>query len=171
MGLRDRVNRHAASGKQIYQMRQELLSIGDDYWIENESGEKAFKVDGKAARLRETFVLEDTSGREVAKIQERKFHVRDSMKIERDSGDATVHKALVGLRERFKVEVDGGAEMTAHGNLVDHEYEIERSGDTVATVSKKWFRVRESYGVEIEPGEDDVLILAITVCIDALTRD
>ena len=41
----------------------------------------------------------------------------------------------------------------------------------MATVSKKWFRVMESYGVEIEPEEDDVLILAITVCIDALTRD
>ena len=61
--------------------------------------------------------------------------------------------------------------MTAHGNLVDHEYEIEADGDEVASVSKKWFRVRESYGVEIEPGQDEALILAITVCVDALTRD
>jgi uncharacterized protein YxjI len=67
--------------------------------------------------------------------------------------------------------VDGGADMSAHGNLVDHEYEIECDGDTVASVSKKWFRVRETYGVEIKPGQDDALILAVTVCIDALTRD
>ena len=59
--------------------------------------------------------------------------------------------------------------MKAHGNVLDHEYEIERDGDTVATVSKKWFRVRESYGVDIAAGEDVALILAITVAIDALT--
>ena len=59
--------------------------------------------------------------------------------------------------------------MKAKGNIVDHEYEIERDGQTVATVSKRWFRVRDTYGVEIAPGEDDALVLAITVCVDALT--
>jgi uncharacterized protein YxjI len=171
VGLRDRVRRDAGSGVQRYQMREKLLSIGDDYWIENESGERAFKVDGKAVRLRDTFVLEDAAGEEVAKIKERVLSVRDTMKIERAAGNATVHKALIGLRDRFKIEVEGGADMTAHGNLLDHEYEIEADGNEVASVSKKWFRVRESYGVEIEPGQDDALILAITVCIDALTRD
>ena len=171
MGFRDRGRRDDASDLQRYQMREQLLTIGDDYWIENESGERAFKVDGKAVRLRETFVLRDVAGAEVAKIQERKLNVRDSMKIERDAGNATVHKALVGLRDRFKIDVDGGADMSAHGNLVDHEYETECNGDTVASVSKKWFRVRETYGVEIKPGQDDALILAVTVCIDALTRD
>jgi uncharacterized protein YxjI len=60
--------------------------------------------------------------------------------------------------------------MSAHGNIVDHEYEIERDGNTVATVSKKWFRVRDTYGVEIEPGQDDALILAVAVCVDAMTH-
>jgi uncharacterized protein YxjI len=171
VGLRDRVRRDAGSGVQRYQMREQLLSIGDDYWIENESGERAFKVDGKAMRLRDTFVLEDAAGEEVAKIKERVLSVRDTMKIERAAGNATVHKALIGLRDRFKIEVEGGADMTAHGNLLDHEYEIESDGNEVASVSKKWFRIRDSYGVEIQPGQDDALILAITVCIDALTRD
>ena len=152
-------------------MREQLLSIGDDYWIENESGERAFKVDGKAVRLRDTFVLRDATGEEVAKMQERKLRVRDTMEIERAAGNATVHKALIGVRDRFKIDVAGGPDMVARGNLLDHEYEIEADGNEVASVSKKWFRVRESYGVEIEPGQDDALILAITVCIDALTRD
>ena len=82
---------------------------------------------------------------------------------------ATVHKALVGLRDRFAIDVEHGADMKAHGNIVDHEYEIERDGDTVATISKKWFRVRESYGVDVAAGEDVPLILAITVAIDSLT--
>ena len=61
--------------------------------------------------------------------------------------------------------------MSAHGNVVDHEYEIERDGDTVATVSKSWFRVRDTYGVEIAPEQDDALILAITVCMDSMAAN
>jgi uncharacterized protein YxjI len=151
-------------------MREKLLAIGDDFWIENDQGERAYKVNGKAVRLRETFVLEDTSGGEVARIQERKLSVRDKVAIER-GGDkvATVHKALVGIRDRFAIGVERGADMKAKGNVVDHEYEIERDGDTVASISKKWFRVRDSYGVDVAAGEDIPLILAITVAIDSLT--
>jgi uncharacterized protein YxjI len=153
-----------------FQMREKLLAIGNDFWIENDRGERAYKVDGKAVRLRETFVLEDTSGDEVARIQERKLSVRDKVAIEcRGDKVATVHKALVGIRDRFAIDVERGADMKAKGNVVDHEYEIERDGDTVASISKKWFRVRDSYGVDVAAGEDIPLILAITVAIDSLT--
>ena len=151
-------------------MREKLLSIGDDFWIENEEGERAYKVDGKAVRVRQTFVLEDASGDEVARIQERKLSIRDKVAIERDDDTvATIHKALVGIRDRFSIDVEDGDDMKAHGNVVDHEYEIERDGDTVATISKKWFRVRDAYGVDVAPGEDAAIVLAITVAIDSLT--
>jgi len=170
MGLLRRREQDGPGGSR-YQMRQRLLSIGDDYWIEDEQGRRAFHVDGKALRVRQTFVLEDPDGNEVAKIQERKLSVRDKMAIERgDDSLATVRKALVGLRDRFSIDLAGGGEMKAKGNIVDHEYEIERDGQTVAAVSKRWFRVRDTYGVEIAPGEDDALVLAITVCVDALSN-
>ncbi len=151
-------------------MREKLLSIGDDFWIENERGERAYKVNGKALRIRQTFVLENASGGEVARIRERKLSVRDKIAIERE-GDtaATVHKALVGIRDRFAIDVKHGDDMKARGNVVDHEYEIERDGDTVATISKKWFRIRDSYGVDVAAGEDAALVLALTVAIDSLT--
>jgi uncharacterized protein YxjI len=171
MGLRDRLRRDNGAGVRRFQMRERLMSIGDDYWIEDESGQRAFKVDGKAFRMRDTFVLRDAADQEAAKIQERKARVRDTMEIERPSGNATVHKALLGVRDRFKIDVEGGPDMSAHGNIVDHEYEIERDGDTVATVSKRWFRVRDTYGVEIKPGQDDAMILAIAVCVDAMSHD
>ena len=171
MGVRDRLRKNDGAGVRRYQMREQLMSIGDDFWIEDESGQRAFKVDGKAVRVRDTFVLRDAAEQEAAKIQERKARMRDTMEIERPGGNATVHKALVGVRDRFKIDIDGGPDMSAHGNIVDHEYEIELDGDTVATVSKRWFRVRDSYGVEIEPGQDDAMILAIAVCVDAMSHD
>lgn len=151
-------------------MREKLFAIGDDYWIENENGDRVFKVNGKAMRARETFILEAPSGQEIFKIQEKKLSIRDKMRIERD-GDtvATVHKALITpLRDRFDIEIEEGGELSAKGNIVDHEYEIERDGNKVAEISKRWFRVRDTYGIEIAPGENDALILAATVCIDEM---
>jgi uncharacterized protein YxjI len=153
-----------------FRMREKLLSIGDDFWIEDEAGNRAYRVDGKAARLRETILLKDAEGREVAKIQERKLSIRDKMAIERDGETiATVHKALVGIRDRFAIDVEGGEGLKAHGNIVDHEYEIERDGETIARVSKKWFRVRDSYGVELRAGEDEGVLLAAVVALESLT--
>jgi uncharacterized protein YxjI len=165
-----RRGRDELAGGSRYRMREKLLSIGDDYWIEDEAGNRAYRVDGKAMRIRQTFVLENAEGNEVAKIQERKLSVRDKMVIDRGGSTATVKKALVGIRDRFSIDVDGAGEMHAKGNFVDHEYEVERDGSVVARVSKRWFRVRDTYGVEIAPGEDDALLLAVTVCIDALSH-
>jgi uncharacterized protein YxjI len=170
MGLRDRRG-GGGGGHHRFQMRTKVMSIGDDSWIEDENGSKVYKANGKALHLRKKFILEDASGNDLAKIQERVVSVRDKMVIERDAGTATVHKALIGIRERYQIDVDGGPDLKAHGNFVDHEYEIERDGDTVATVSKRWFRVRDTYGIEIADGEDDVLLLAVAVCIDAMTHD
>ena len=105
------------------------------------------------------------------KIQDRPVHVRESMGIEDAAGAtvATVKKAMVSpLRERFTVDLAGGGELTAQGNITDHEFEIESGGTKVAEVSKKWFRVRDSYGVEVAPGENAALLLAVAVCIDQM---
>jgi uncharacterized protein YxjI len=153
-------------------MREKLLAIGDDFWIETEDGQRVFKVNGKALRIRSTFILESPSGQELYKIQEKKLHIRDTMEVERDGETiATVKKALITpLRERFAIELKEGGELSAKGNIVDHEYEIERDGEKIAEISKRWFRVRDMYGIEIAPGEDDALILATTVCIDEMAR-
>lgn len=153
-----------------YQMRQKMIAIGDDYWIEDSNGNKAFRVNGKAVRFRDTWVLEDAGGNDVAQIRERKLSVRDAIKIETGGQEYLVKKALVGIRDRFVIEADG-QNYKAHGNIVDHEYEIERDGDKVAEVSKKWFRVRDTYGVEIDADADPALILAITVAIDSFSHD
>ena len=165
MGLR-----HKGLHGPTFQMREKMFAIGDDFWIEDSDGNKEFKVDGKAVRFRDTFILEDAHGNELSKIQEKKLSVRDKMTIERGPTKATVHKRLIGIRDHYVIDVDGGDDLKAHGNIVDHEYEIERDGEKIAEVSKKWFRVRDTYGVQIATGQDVALILAVTVCVDQMAR-
>ena len=75
------------------------------------------------------------------------------------------------LRERFDVEAENGVKYEVKGKITDHQYEFERDGNEVANVSKKWFRVRDTYGVEVGPNEDVALVLAATVAIDQMTHE
>jgi uncharacterized protein YxjI len=152
-------------------MREKLVSIGDDFWIENASGQRVFKVDGKALRVRDTLKFKDRQGNELCQIQEKKVRIKDTMNIEGPGGEtlATVKKAIITpVRDRWTINVSGGPDLEIQGNIVDHEYRIEDGRTKVAEVSKKWFRVRDTYGVEIEPGQNDILILAATVAIDMM---
>jgi len=173
LGRRRREERRFDQSATRYQMRQRMISIGDDYTIENDRGERVFKLDGKALRVRKTIRFEDMDGQELVKIQERMLRVRDSMEMEGPDGNriAMVHKAMITpLRERWVIDVEGGQDLHAQGNFVDHEYTIERDGEKVAEVSKRWFRVRDTYGVEVAPGENDILILASTAVIDTMAH-
>ena len=181
MGLRDRRENRREERETFgrrgdavhYRMRQKLVSIGDDFWIEDDQGGRVFRVDGKALRLRNTLDLEDAHGTKICRIQTRVLHIRDSMAIEDPAGQqlALVHKALITpLRERWKVDLAGDREWKVQGNVVDHEYEIEEDDRKIAEVSKRWFRVRDTYGVEIAPDADHALVLAVAIAVDTMTH-
>ncbi|MFC1960755.1 LURP-one-related/scramblase family protein [Chloroflexota bacterium] len=156
-----------------YQMREQLVSIGDDFWIESSRGQRLFKVDGKALRVRNTLNFEDQQGQVLCKIQEKMLRVKDSMTVEGPNGEqlAMVKKALISpIRDRFTVKIKDGPDLEVKGNILAHEYTIGEGRDKVASISKKWFRVRDTYGVEIAKDQDDIVILAVTVCIDQMAR-
>ena len=154
-----------------YQMRQKLVTFGDDFYIKNEAGQNVFKVDGKVLRVRDKLIFKDMQGNKVCQLQERMVTVKDTMAIEDGQGNevARVKKALITpLHDRWAVKIGDGPDLDVQGNILDHEYHIGEGRDKVAEVSKKWFRVRDTYGVAIDPGQNDALILAITVAIDMM---
>jgi uncharacterized protein YxjI len=157
-----------------YLIRKKLIALGDDFWVEDDEGRRAFHVDGKALRLRKTFVIETPEGEELVRVQERRLTLRRTMTIERQGEEvATVRKALLTpLRDRYEIELAGGGVLNARGDLLDHEFSISWENDApFAEVSKRWYAVRDTYGLSVEPDQDAVLALAIAVCIDAMERE
>lgn len=157
-----------------YKISQKLIAIGDDFWIENANGQKVFKVDGKVFTLRKTLVFEDAKGRKLCQIKERLLAIKDTMVIEDPNGKdlAVIKKALIApLRDRWSVNVKNGADLDVQGNILDLEYSIKQGRKQVAEVSKKWFTLTDTYGVEIADGQNDVLILAVAVAIDMMAHD
>jgi len=157
-----------------YKIRQKLFSIGDDFWIENQDGQKVFKVDGKALRLRKTLIFEDMDGNKLCQIQERWLPIKETMAIDGPDGKqmAVVKKALITpLRDKWDVKVKDGPDLDVQGDFLDHEYDIKQGWKKVAEVSKKWFRLTDTYGVEIDSDQNDIIILAIAVAIDMMAHD
>jgi uncharacterized protein YxjI len=156
-----------------YLVRERLFSIGDDFWVTDEQGNKVFLVDGKALRLRETFELKDASGRMLATIHKKFLTLTDAMEIEHDGAlAATVHKAVISpLRHRAYIDVPGRGRLEAVGNIIGKDFEIRDDGQVVAQISKSWFRIRDTYGVDVAPGENDALILCIAICLDRIHHD
>jgi uncharacterized protein YxjI len=157
-----------------YKIRQKLLSIGDDFWIENQKGDRVFKVDGKALRLRKTLIFEDIQGHTLAKIQERLLPIKETMVVEDAEGNqlAVIKKGLIApLGDHWSVNVRGGPDLDVQGNILDHEYSISERRNKVAEVSKAWFSLTDTYGVEIDEGQNDILILAVAIAIDMMAHD
>jgi len=157
-----------------YKIHQKLISIGDDFWIENQDGKRVFKVDGKVLRIRKTLVFEDLNGNTLCKIKERLLTIKDTMEIEGPDGKdmAVIKKALIApFRDRWHVKVKNGEDLDVQGSILDHEYAIKQGRKRVAEISKKWFRLTDTYGVEIDAGQNDILILAVAVAIDMMAHD
>ena len=157
-----------------YKIRQKMFSIGDDFWIENQEGRRVFKVDGKALRLRKTLIFEDMNGNKLCQIQERWLPIRETMAIDGPDGEqiAVVKKALIApLRDRWSINVKNGPDLTVQGNILDHEYTIKEGRNKIAEVSKRWLSLTDTYGVEIDPGQNDILILAVAIAIDMMAHD
>lgn len=151
-----------------YVIKQKWLSFGDKYYIKDECGENVFFVDGRVFSLGDKLSFQDLQGNELAFISQKLLAWGPTYHIDiRGEPYATVQKKLFTLfRCKFEVDIPGPDDLMAHGSFLDHEYTFSRHGETVASVSKKWFSWSDTYGVDTAEGGDDILILASAIVID-----
>jgi uncharacterized protein YxjI len=156
-----------------YVVREKMFAIGDDYWIEDERGHRAFYVDGKVLRLRDTLELQDAGGAVIAVIHKKLLSLRDAMTVERD-GQVLVtvrKKRLALLRDVYRAELASGGELEVRGDLIDKEYDIEYEGERLARISRRWFSLRDAYAIDIEREDADAgLLIAVAVCVDRMVE-
>lgn len=151
-----------------YLMKQKLFSWGDDFVIKDDAGQDRFLVDGKAFSLGNQLSFQDMAGNELAYIRQKLLNWGPTYEISKgDQLLAVVRKELFTFFKcTFTIDVPGPDDLIAEGDFMDHQYAFTRSGGQVAEVSKQWFALGDTYGVQIAPDQDDVLILASTVVID-----
>jgi uncharacterized protein YxjI len=149
-------------------MRQKIFAFGDDYVVKDSTGRERFLVDGKVFTLRDTLAIQDPSGHELARITRKLFAWGPTYEITRAGRSVAVVKKelFTFFRCSFSVDVPGPDDLEAKGDFLDYEYEFERDGRRIASVSKRFFALSDTYGIQFAESEDPVLLLASTVVID-----
>jgi uncharacterized protein YxjI len=152
----------------MYLIREKIFDLGDDFDITDEDGNLVYHVDGKVLSIRDRLVIEDPSGREVASVHRQLVALRRTYTIEvGDEKAAEVRKNLfTPFRDKYTIDVPGDDDLKMRGDLLDHEYTIERGGHEIAAVSKRWFTIRDTYAVKVVADEDHLLILAAVLALD-----
>jgi uncharacterized protein YxjI len=156
-----------------YLVRERLFHIKDDFWVTDADGQHAFFVNAKVLSLRHTLELQDASGGTLASIKHRLLTFTDAMEIEHDGRvAATVHKSVFSpLHHRAAIDLADGGRLEAVGNILGKDFEIRDGHRVLARISRAWFRVRDTYGVDVAPGENDALMICIAVCLDRIHAD
>jgi uncharacterized protein YxjI len=151
-----------------YMIREQFFRLGEDSTITDEAGQPVYEVDGKVLTLHHTLLIRDTTGREVAKVQKQLIALRPTYEITIGGQEqAEVRKKLFSpFVDRFTIDIPGPDDFEMKGSLLDHDFTISRDGQVVATVSKRWISLTDTYGVEIAQGQNDLLILASVLALD-----
>ena len=152
----------------MYIIREKIFRLAEDSDITDETGQLVLHVDGKIMSLHNRLILSDPAGREVAQVSRRLVALRPTYEVSIDGQQvAEVRKHLfTPFREQFTIAVPGSRDMELAGVLLSHEFTIERDGQTIATMSKRWLSLTDSYAVEIAPGENDLLVLTSVLALD-----
>jgi len=156
-----------------YLLKQKLFAWGDDFHIRNEKDEKVFFVDGRAFSLGNKLSFQDLSGKELVFIRQKLLSIGRTYELHRDGNLAAMvkKKHFTFFHCKFSIDVPGPDDLEAKGDFLDREYAFIRGRREIAQVSKRWFALSDTYGVEIAEGEDDVLLLASAVVIDMICHD
>jgi uncharacterized protein YxjI len=152
----------------MYLIRERFFALGQDSDITDEHGRPVLHVDGKVLSLRNRLVLRDPEGREVAQVQRKLVAMRPTYQVSIGGQEAAeVRKRLfTPFGDRFTIDVPGPDDLEMTGDLFDHEFTIRRGDQTVATVSKRWFSMRDTYAVDVAADQNDLLILASVLALD-----
>ena len=152
----------------MYLIRERFFRLGQDSDITDEQGRPVLHVDGKVLSLRNRLVIRDPEGREVAQVHRKLAALRPTYEVTIGGEEAAQvrRRLFTPFGDRFTIDVPGPDDLEIAGDLFDHEFTIRRGGQVVATVSKRWFSMRDTYAVDVAPGQDDLLILASVLALD-----
>jgi uncharacterized protein YxjI len=155
---------------QIFVLNQQLISLGGDLWIDDLNGGHAFLVDGKAFALRRTLVLQDLTGRPLLEVNQSLAHLHKTFEIKQgDQLVATIQKAIVSFfGDNFTIDMADGEQLSVTGDWIAREFHVTRAGSDVILASRKLLSLHGAYGVQIAPGFDTPLALAIVIALEQM---
>ena len=152
-----------------YQMRQTMLSVGNDGEIFDSEGNVVYYADGKFWTIQDRVDVKDSEGNVVAKLHSKLLTLQKTFVIEIGGQEvATIVRKFFSFRMNFDIHLASGDRWELHGSWSDHAFTItNHDGETIATISSKWVTILDAFGIDIADGQDDLLVLMVLVALEA----
>jgi uncharacterized protein YxjI len=153
-----------------YVLKQKLFSLGNNFTIKDVEGHDAYLVKGQVLTIGDKLSFQDLEGNELIYIEQQFFNCynlwRDGKRF------AEVRRDLFKfLLRRFTVTLSGADDLEAIGDLLNFEYVVKRGDRKIATLTRQWFRLSDTYFIQIDDDEPDaVLVLAVALVIEVVTH-
>jgi uncharacterized protein YxjI len=135
-------------GEQMGFIKQEFLSFGPKFWLEDNTGNHIGEIDGKVLTAHHEYEIKNKDGQTKAKIKKKILKLFGS--------------------EWWMEDADGHEIARINGNIVHHTYDIIAPDKTViAKVHLNWATIQDEYCIEIIKQEfDSLLILGYAIAMD-----
>lgn len=155
-----------------YTMKQKLLSFRDSFKIFDEDDQLAFIAKGGFFSIRKGLTLMLPDETQVARIKQKLIAWKPTFYITLATGECCkIKKCFWPLFTSRFVLTTPKAQVTIEGDLLSHEYQFSVDGEEIAYVSKRWFSLGDSYGIEIKYEGDIPLMLAAAATIDLVNHN
>jgi len=149
-----------------YQIKNGWFNIGEDFNIRDANGRECFQVRG-AFFTSKMLMMDIFNGFELASIHPQFSIGMPHYKIHRNGVHyATVKQKFHMMSYEFEVDMVDGSEMRVKGDWSGYNFQFTRNGKVTASVGRQFFSSQDVFGIEILPGEDNIMILCAVIIID-----
>lgn len=150
---------------------QKLFSFADYFVIHDENQRPVYKVEGRLFSFGNKLSIYDMGGTEQIYIEQKLFKFLPEYHLFRQGQKlAVIKKEFTFMKPRFNIQGQSGAYIV-EGDFFNYNFSVKKDRQIVATVSKKFFAMRDTYGIDIADGEDVEFLLAVCIIIDQVLHD
>ena len=149
-------------------IKEKVFSWGDKFTVWDAYGNEKYYVEGEVFSFGRKLHVYDLQDREVAFIRQEvwtwlpKYHV-----FVGGNQVATVRREFSWFTPRYTVD---GLGWDVEGNFWQHDYDVTQNGRSVVSINKEWMTWGDSYELDIAPGADELVALAVVLTIDCVVE-
>ena len=147
-------------------MKQKVFSWKDRFTVWDAWGEEKYFVEGKVLSIGKKLTITDRLGREAAFIHQKVLSFMPRFFVDVDGAEAAeITKKISLFKPKYVVKGPG---WEVQGSVFEHDYQITDGGTPVVRIHKKWMSWGDTFELDVAPGTDEVLALAVVLAIDAV---
>lgn len=147
-------------------IKQRVFSWTDTYDVYDSEGNAKYFVKAEMFAFgHQIHVYDKVSDNEVGGVFQKLLTFMPKFEIEiggRSMGE--IRKQFTLFKQRYDVDYNG---WTVEGNFLCWDYDVYSSGNKIAHISKELFHWGDTYVIDIEHPEDELMALLLVIAIDA----